>query len=244
MTPDKNPSLDSQQNYYDKRWVEESERPNRLELLRLIEVLKSFFQIGLNPATQSIRICDLGCGRGWTAYHLSQFGDVTGIDLSEAGVRHARTKWPHIRFEQGDITQYRTDEKFDVVVSSEVIEHVPDKEAVFETLRQILKPGGFIIITTPNQKLFPLYSMSTAEMQPVEEWVSCADLRRLAQQDFRIIRLESFLFDFYYSGIFRVISAPMLKTICSALGLEGLRIGLHRRFDLGLHIVFVGQFGA
>ena len=111
-------TLDAQQSYYDDRWVKEPERPNRLEFLRLVEILNSIYRTGVNPATQHLKICELGCGRGWMTYVLSQFGEVTGVDLSDAAVRLAQSKWPHIHFEQGDITRYRTDKKFDIVVSS------------------------------------------------------------------------------------------------------------------------------
>lgn len=235
-------SLQEQQAYYDKRWPEESKRPNRLELIRLMEILRSLADTKINFARKSVTICDLGCGRGWISNHLSDFGQVHGVDLSLEGVKQAQKRWQHVQFEQGDITRFRCETKFDVVVSSEVIEHVEDKQAFFETVRHLLRPGGHLIITTPNQKLFPIYRNSDAEMQPVELWPTLAELRALAGPDFAVIRHESFVFDFYYSGIFRIISAPKLIELCRALRLEAFRQWLHKQFDLGLHQVFHAQY--
>lgn len=87
MTSDQTPSLDKQQEYYDTRWPQESPGLNRLELLRLIEIFRCLFDTNINFSKQDIRICDLGCGRGWVTHHLSQFGEVVGIDLSEQGIQ-------------------------------------------------------------------------------------------------------------------------------------------------------------
>ncbi len=235
------PSLDEQQAYYDRRWVKESLRPNRLELMRLAEVLRALFATRLQFDREDVRICDLGCGRGWVAAQLAAFAPVTGVDLSKDGVAAAQKRWPHIQFIHADITRFRSEEPFDVVVSSEVLEHVPDKPAFFETAARILRPGGHLILTTPNKKLLGLYLKSGSELQPVEAWLSVRELRKLAQRDFAIVLHHTFLFDLFYGGIFRVISAPKLIAACKALRLDGLRRWLFRLLDLGLHQILVAR---
>ena len=155
--------------------------------------------------------------------------------MSAEGIRQAQEKWPHITFAQGDITSYRSSKKFDVVISSEVIEHIDDKKSFFDTARSLLKPGGHLIITTPNAKLYPHYSRTKSEMQPIENWPSATDIRRLAAPDFTVIRHETFMFDVFYTGMFRIISAPKLISACRTLRLEAARQWLHRKFGLGLH---------
>jgi 2-polyprenyl-3-methyl-5-hydroxy-6-metoxy-1,4-benzoquinol methylase len=231
-------SVDEQQAFYDNRWSEGAERPNKLESWRLIEILKAMADTELNFATQKISICDLGCGRGWIAQQLSGFGDVTAVDLSAEGVRRAQIKWPHIKFEQGDITKYRNDDRFDIVVSTEVLEHIEEKKAFFNTARSLLKPGGHLIITTPNSKLFSFYKNTDAEMQPLELWPSFSEIRNLASTDFSILRYETFIFDTFYTGVFRVISAPKLISLCRTLHIESARRWAHRLFNLGLHQIF------
>ena len=235
LNPSNIPTLDEQQAYYDERWPKESARPNRLELTRLIEIMRALYDTKLNFATEKVRICDLGCGRGWISSHLSSFGSVTGVDLSKDGIEAAQKRWPHVDFVQADITKYRADELFDIVVSSEVVEHVLDKKAFFDTAYQILRPGGHLIITTPNKKLFKLYLNSGAEIQPIEDWMSLSNMRTRINSKFMILRHETFPYDSLYRGIFRIISAPKVISACKAIRIEQFRRWIFRTFNLGLH---------
>jgi 2-polyprenyl-3-methyl-5-hydroxy-6-metoxy-1,4-benzoquinol methylase len=235
------PTLDEQQAYYDERWPKEPARPNRLELSRLIEILKALYDTKLNFATERVRICDLGCGRGWISAHLSSFASVTGVDLSIDGITAAQEKWPQVNFVHADVTKYRDAELFDIVISSEVIEHVLDKTAFIETAYQILRPGGHLIITTPNKKLFQLYLKSGAEIQPIEDWLSLSTMRALVEPKFTIIRHETFLYNCFYKGIFRVISAPKVIAVCKAMRVEIIRRWIFMAFDLGLHQILYAR---
>ncbi len=236
-----NPGLEEQQAYYDERWPTESERINRLELLRLVEILRCLCDTKIDFSRKKMRICDLGCGRGWLSSQMTVLGDVVGVDLSQKGIEHAQSTWPNVQFRQANILEYSSSEPFDIVVSSEVIEHISDKEAYFATIRRILKPGGYVIITTPNLEIFQEYMKTDPHMQPIEEWISISDFLRLTKQNFYTIRVGSFLFDYMYIGKFRYVSAPKLISACKLLHVDFARISLHRIMNWGLHIIFHGQ---
>ncbi len=233
-------SLNDQQEYYDRRWVTESPFMNRLELMRLIEILRCLESMEVNFAKRRLKICDLGCGRGLLASHLASFGDTLGVDLSASAVAEASKKWPHIEFRQANVIEFDTEQAFDVVVSSEVLEHVPDKEGFFRTVSRILKPGGHVILTTPNLDLYDRYIATDAELQPIEQWLSLKDLRAYVAEDYITIRHETFTFDVFYSGFFRLLSAPKLIRLCRVSRLEWLRQMFLRKFDLGLHQIYHG----
>jgi 2-polyprenyl-3-methyl-5-hydroxy-6-metoxy-1,4-benzoquinol methylase len=105
-------------------------------------------------------ICDLGCGNGYIANRLATFGyDIFGIDASKSGVEIARTKIEasqhkgQVTFVQSAIdreTRSRTGiPQVDLVISSDVIEHLYRPADLLEAAEQLLRPHGQIVITTP-----------------------------------------------------------------------------------------------
>jgi 2-polyprenyl-3-methyl-5-hydroxy-6-metoxy-1,4-benzoquinol methylase len=106
----------------------------------------------LVPAEQPLRVLDIGCGTGLNAGHLAKAGHtVTGIDLSPVAVEQLRRKG----FE-GFVCDIDTeplpvpDAAFDLVYASEVIEHCADTSGFLGKLNRALKPGGTLLLSTPN----------------------------------------------------------------------------------------------
>lgn len=100
------------------------------------------------------RICELGCGNGYLANRLAEAGfQVTGIDASHTGIEIARKGGSATficrSFCADDLTVLRQQEKFDLVVSSEVIEHLYRPSELVEFAYSLLRPGGTLIVTTP-----------------------------------------------------------------------------------------------
>lgn len=129
-------------------------------------------------------ILDLGCGRGWLTNLLSGYGPVTGIEPIKPVVEYARKMYPNIDFlsgSSGDLLEKGMQGKFDIVVSSEVIEHVPDenKPSFIRDINTLLKPGGFTIITTPRKEAEQEWLKYCAEGQPVEDWITEPTLKSL-----------------------------------------------------------------
>ena len=156
--------------------------PNREERSRLSSITAMLDGCDLGPRPQ---ILDLGCGRGWLTRALSAYGDVIGSDVVAASVDRARELFPDLRFEQTDIRgliDSRGPGSFDVVVSSEVLEHVKgeEKHAFVRGIHQLLRPGGCAIVTTPRGELWDRWRSSRDWKQPVEEWISEDELDRMA----------------------------------------------------------------
>lgn len=100
------------------------------------------------------RICDLGCGNGFMAGRLADLGyEVTGIDASQSGIEIARANFPKATFLQVEIDATLPDrtkvQEFDLVVSSDVIEHLYRPGQLIEAAASILKPNGHLLIGTP-----------------------------------------------------------------------------------------------
>ncbi len=103
-------------------------------------------------------ICDLACGQGWFARELAKQGArVTGIDLADRLLMLARQyeeQEPQgIVYQQDDAQSAFSlhNSTFDGVVCVLALMDIPDLQAVFQTVRRILKPGGWLVfaITHP-----------------------------------------------------------------------------------------------
>ena len=100
------------------------------------------------------RILDVGCGNGVIACRLLDDGfDVYGIDASETGITIASEKHPG-RFFVQDISSEQlqnalSEFQFDVVISTEVIEHLYAPRSYMKLIKNILPRGGVVIISTP-----------------------------------------------------------------------------------------------
>ncbi len=99
-------------------------------------------------------VLDLGAGTGANLRRLLEMGvpfaSYTGVDVTEAMLAQAQEKYgylPQAQFRQLDITREPLPEgPFDVIVSTWVLEHIPDPEAVVGKARQQLRPGGHMVL--------------------------------------------------------------------------------------------------
>ncbi len=107
-------------------------------------------------------VLDAACGEGYgSAILAKEAAYVLGIDISKDAVEHAREKYstyPNLSYEVGDVSKLSevVDRKIDVVVSFETIEHIDEEKqiAFLNEIRKILKPDGFLIMSTPNKAVY------------------------------------------------------------------------------------------
>ena len=102
------------------------------------------------PANPSGRLLEIGFGTGETLKRLQDLGwDVEGIDFDPAAVANGLAKG--LKVYLGDLSSQSFPENtFDAVVSSHVIEHVHDPLALLCECHRVLKPGGRLVVLTPN----------------------------------------------------------------------------------------------
>lgn len=108
-----------------------------------------FLMDGLAPGAE---VVDIGSGAGMdcllAARRTGPAGSVVGIDMTDAMLARARAGAAeaglgHVRFEKADMTALPLrSESVDVVISNGVINLAPDKEAVFNELYRVVRPGG------------------------------------------------------------------------------------------------------
>jgi len=100
------------------------------------------------------RVLDVGCGNGYTVAQFIERGcEAVGIDLSNTGIELARSTYPSGRFEilgaDDQIVENLGCEPFDLVVSTEVVEHLYSPRAYVQGCYRALRSGGRFICSTP-----------------------------------------------------------------------------------------------
>jgi SAM-dependent methyltransferase len=113
--------------------------------------LRFLAQTGLPRPDQ--RVLEIGSGRGTLLHELCTRGvSVVGLELSADRIAEAVTRHGPLPIQQTAGTRLPfADETFDVVLSFDVFEHIPDSDAHLTEVRRVLKPGAWYLLQTPNK---------------------------------------------------------------------------------------------
>lgn len=105
-------------------------------------------------------VLDMGCGGGILTESLAKAGaNATGIDMSQDAIEiakaHARQSKLNIHYEKTRIEDFASlhPNTFDVITCMEMLEHVPDPFAIINAASQLLKPNGFLFLSTINRNI-------------------------------------------------------------------------------------------
>lgn len=98
-------------------------------------------------------LLDLGCGDGNHLTYLHAYAqNVYGSDYNLTRLVRAQERWPEATLFLADILDYPCCEAFfDVIFFNHVIEHIPDDSLALKNIYRILKPGGLLVLGTPNE---------------------------------------------------------------------------------------------
>lgn len=161
----------------------------------------------LTESLQGKKLLDAGCGTGWFSQKAVERGAITySMDLGDKLLAQVKKKCQSNLIKGSVLSIPFEDNFFDVVISSEVIEHTPDPLKAISEFRRVLKPGGILVVTTPNRRWkFSLMIANLLNVRPyqgLENWVSIRELKMAFQKnDLSIsnyygIHLFPFIFSF------------------------------------------------
>ncbi|MEU6058805.1 methyltransferase domain-containing protein [Streptomyces sp. NPDC047097] len=159
-------------------------------------------------------VLDIGCGDGTaaaTAAPLLTGHRLVGVDWSQDALRRARTRVDRVvRGELDGGGLPLADGCADAVLFSEVIEHLVDPDAALDELRRVLRPGGHLMLSTPNLAAWYNRALLLAGVQPVFSEVS---LRAVHGRPGREV-----------VGHLRLYTARALRSFLQAAGFAEVRI--------------------
>jgi 2-polyprenyl-3-methyl-5-hydroxy-6-metoxy-1,4-benzoquinol methylase len=129
-----------------KRWVSTFAMEGDLHPKHRLIKYHDFFISNVSPGD---RVLDIGCGNGLVAYKVADHAaHVTGIDFDTAGIAQAKRTYQrsNIDFLVGDATTYEFNDDFDVIIMSNVLEHIDDRVAL---LKKIARLAPKVLLRVP-----------------------------------------------------------------------------------------------
>lgn len=119
----------------------------------LVRLMDLFISADIEiPYVSNGHLLDIGCGNGRFLHGMQQLGwTVKGVEFNASAVKTCRKS--QLDVHHGDLFSAEfPDASFDAINLSHVIEHVPDPKALFIEMARILKPGGLLLLKTPNSQ--------------------------------------------------------------------------------------------
>ena len=150
--------------------------------------ISNFFNILLNQI-KNLRIqsfLDVGCGEGFTLNKLKEnkIGKVhEGIDYSREAISLGKKAYPDLHISEGNIYNLKyKDNSFDLVICSEVLEHLEDPQKALKELSRVSKK--YILLSVPNEPWFYIFNYTQwgKDIDHINKWTSLG-FKKFIQQN-------------------------------------------------------------
>ncbi len=110
---------------------------------------------------KKLNVLDVACGEGYGSNLMANYAkNVTGVDISQDAINHAKKRYKrnnlnYIWGSATDLSMFQN-ESFDAVISFETIEHIDEtsQQLFLKEIKRVLRPNGFLIMSTPDKKIY------------------------------------------------------------------------------------------
>lgn len=186
-------AIGSSGGFYDRFWSEKQ--------LNLAERMKQATRLAvlsrlIGSRSQCERTLVVGCGAGDELHLVSN--SLVGLDISGAAIREAKRRFPEAILIVSDAQAIPfSDNVFDCVICSEVLEHLPAPESCVAEMARVLVPGGRCVVSVPNwcsswglaRKAAEalLRIPMTAANQPIDNWFTASRLWELLSAHLEVV---------------------------------------------------------
>jgi len=193
-------------------------------------------------------ILNAGCGSGEFSFILAKKGyDVVGFDLDKdyidlANKNVKKLKIENCSFVVSGIEDYKVNKMFDVVIATDVLEHIKDDKKAFKKLVEFIKPKGAVVITVPaGQYLFGFHDVKLGHFRRY----SLESFRKIIPSGVIIEKLR--YFGFFLIPVALLMSKFIKKSYPVAKSNENwvlnLILKLEKKLEpvLGTSVLFLGR---
>lgn len=183
----------------------------------------------LNSLTFGNDVLDIGSGVGTIDFYLASRGKkVTGIEIAKEAIENAGESaillglQGYTDFIQGDFLQFKKKGNFDLIICSEVLEHLEDDKKALKKIYALLKKGGKLLVTVPSADA-PLYRLGLT----IRFDKRVGHLRR-----YRMDELISLLIKNKFEVMYKLKTEGLLRNFLFVFSLGNLPNRLSNRFPL------------
>jgi ubiquinone/menaquinone biosynthesis C-methylase UbiE len=181
------------QEYYDAFLASEPGKWSSIEEFKArYEPVLSFLR---KISRDDTKILDVGCGTGLAAEKLRTFGNVYGLDISPRSIKEAANRLDGVCASLAEELPLK-DAMLDVIVCTETIEHFISPVHALAEFNRVLKPNGYLILSTPNPWYWRILAnriiailrrQKAGSGQVIENYISPLKLKNmLKRSDFKI----------------------------------------------------------
>lgn len=236
------PSIEDQRQFWDWHWQNSEQRKvlNDWTERRAKEILGLVQGLALDRP----QILDLGCGHGWFTERLVPFGEAHGIDLSPEAIAAAQARRPDISYLAGNIYDAPLPKNyFDIVISQEVIAHVENQPKYVQRAAEVLKPGGYFIITTGNKYVMDRLGDVGWNVQPpqhIAHQLSRRQLKIMMTPYFHVLKAFTII-PHGKLGILRLVNSFRLNSIAGRILSQERLNAWKERAGFGWQMIYLAQ---
>lgn len=180
-------------------------------------IILDLVKIYLPPRSDCL-ILDVGCGAGETLSQLGSLGKPFGVDISEEAVVYARRRGCSKVSQVDGIELPYHDEKFDLVLSLDVLEHIEDEKRSLSEYQRVLKTGGRLFLTVPAYRW--LWSGHDDDNLHLRRYGRQRLIERLRSAELEVERLT-----YFCSYLFPLIAAVRLTENLSDRVFKSHKVG-------------------
>lgn len=164
------------------------------------------------PLSKKLQIADVGCGYGGNILLLQQYGNVTALETFNKAQQYIKAKWGNSVHVIDSAVPEAIPQRFDLIMMTDVLEHIPDHETALNWIFEHLNPGGHALITVPaHQWLW-------TEMDDLNHHVrryNKKTLSALLSRNFKIIRMSYYNFFLLPAKFLHVITERLKRFVGS-----------------------------
>tara|TARA_E500000331_G_scaffold326858_1_gene345304 strand:- start:486 stop:1205 length:720 start_codon:yes stop_codon:yes gene_type:complete len=148
---------------------------NPARIKYIVDICSKYFKVNEKTPLKNLKVLDIGCGGGLISEPMNRLGaDVTGIDASLKNINvakiHAKENKLNIKYINKSPEQMSENNKFDIILNLEVVEHVEDLDLYLKSCFKLLKKDGIMFTATLN-RTFTSYIKAIIGAEYILRWL-------------------------------------------------------------------------